>query len=98
MKQRHEDILPVCDERFVIKDRLLKAAWVVGAAAVASAAGVYVFSVHQQAITDKSQNTKIEAIDQRVPDVSSKLDKIISQNDEIIRGNRINRIRNGIEK
>ena len=96
--RKHDDILPVCDERFVIKDKLLTATWIVGIAFISGLSAVFGMHIKKQSMVEKTLGDKIEAVEMRVPNLDSKMDKIISQNDEIIRINRLNRIRSGIER
>ena len=96
-KLRHEDILPVCDERFITKDRLLKAAWAVGIVLVGGIFGIGTTAFKHLESVDNKTYSKIETIEQRIPDVSAKMDRIISQNDELLKISKLNRIRSGIE-
>lgn len=90
-------VLPICKEKFVVKDRLLKAAWIVGVVAIGALASVIGIIVTSQGKIDTKQDEKIETLERSIPSIDAKLNTLIDQGRERNRLIKLNKIRSGEE-
>lgn len=98
LMRKHDNILDVCEERFIVKDKLLVIAWIVGLSFIGGISTVFGFIYSSQKEIEKIQDNKIESFERSIPAIDTKLDILIRQGEERNKMEKINRIRSGLEK